>query len=208
MAGELGGVAQQVAVQLGEALLRGENANGVFQPGQRGGGQRLRGGGVLDEFGHDERRVSRISMRAGGHAGRAAQPLGRGTQDVGQAHPGQLALAAHEPVAGGGHGVGDDHRALEQGRFQRGGAAGHQRHIARGQGLVRLAGQHVHGFAQPAGGGQRAHALQQVRHGGHEKARAGARLPNERGGAEKARGQVRDFGAAAAGQQGNDGRAF
>ena len=62
-------------------------------------------------------------------------------QDVGQPHPGLQPLAPHDLPGQPVHVVGNHHRPLEQGRLQRGGAAGDQRHVAGGQRGVRLARQ-------------------------------------------------------------------
>ena len=59
-------------------------------------------------------------------------------KDIRKADIGHVKHATHEPPRQGRHLVDDHHRRFEQCRFERRGAAGHQREIRRGEGFVRM----------------------------------------------------------------------
>ena len=113
MGGQLGGVSLQLKVQVVKTLLQGRYFLRLVKPLQNRCGQCVRGGCILQQFGHHEIVA----------------------QYVGQPHPGLQFLASHDLPGHPAHVVGDDHGAFKKGGLQGCRTAGYQRDITGGQRL-------------------------------------------------------------------------
>jgi hypothetical protein len=151
--GQLRRVAAQEWCRWVKLLGHARGAGRLVEPGQRFAGQRLGGGGALQQLGHHE----------------------LAAQNVGQTHPGLQPLAPHELPGEPVHVVRDHHRALEQRGLQRGGAAGDQRDVAGGSAACDSG--RPAPAAQSPGRGRDGRSLAQRGHGGQDKPEAGRALP-------------------------------
>ena len=148
------------------------------------------------------------------------QPLGRcltldefrhrelAEQDVGQTDPGLQFHPFHHLPAQRVHGVADHHRTLEQRRFERGGAAGHQRDVTRRKRLVSATVEQLDRHPVGVLPAQGFHGVPQAGHDRNNETKRRAQLVHLAGRGQDAWRDVLDLGTSAAGQQRHQGLLF